>query len=33
MCWYKGLLLLLIIEYWNYVDEGKDFFGGYCWMS
>ena len=31
--WYKGPPSLSITEHWNYADEGKDFFGGYCWMS
>ncbi|HEM7853243.1 GMC family oxidoreductase [Burkholderia multivorans] len=31
--WYKGPPSLSLTEHWNYVDEGKDFFGGYCWMS
>ena len=30
---YKGPPSLAITEHWNYADEGKDFFGGYCWMS
>jgi choline dehydrogenase-like flavoprotein len=31
--WYKGPPSLAITEHWNYVDTGKDFFGGYCYMS
>jgi choline dehydrogenase-like flavoprotein len=31
--WYKGPPSLALTEHWNYVDEGKDFFGGYCYMS
>ncbi len=31
--WYKGPPSLAITEHWNYADEGKDFFGGYCYMS
>ncbi|MGR3908998.1 GMC family oxidoreductase [Burkholderia sp. SR8] len=31
--WYKGPPSLSITEHWNYADDGKDFFGGYCWMS
>jgi choline dehydrogenase-like flavoprotein len=30
---YKGPPSLAITEHWNYADEGKDFFGGYCYMS
>jgi choline dehydrogenase-like flavoprotein len=30
---YKGPPSLAITEHWNYCDEGKDFFGGYCYMS
>jgi len=30
---YKGPPSLAITEHWNYVDEGKDFHGGYCYMS
>jgi len=30
---YKGPPSLAISEHWNYCDEGKDFFGGYCYMS
>jgi choline dehydrogenase-like flavoprotein len=31
--WYKGPPSLAITEHWNYEDAGKDFFGGYCYMS
>jgi len=31
--WYKGPPSLAITEHWNYTDKGKDFFGGYCYMS
>ncbi|AIO31013.1 GMC oxidoreductase family protein [Burkholderia cenocepacia] len=31
--WYKGPPSLSLTEHWNYADDGKDFFGGYCWMS
>ena len=31
--WYKGPPSLAITEHWNYEDNGKDFFGGYCYMS
>jgi choline dehydrogenase-like flavoprotein len=31
--WYKGPPSLSLTEHWNYSDEGKDFFGGYCFMS
>ncbi len=31
--WYKGPPSLSLTEHWNYTDEGKDFFGGYCYMS
>ncbi|MEX3958662.1 GMC family oxidoreductase [Trinickia sp. EG282A] len=31
--WYKGPPSLAMTEHWNYTDEGKDFFGGYCYMS
>jgi choline dehydrogenase-like flavoprotein len=31
--WYKGPPSLAISEHWNYQDRGKDFFGGYCYMS
>ncbi len=30
---YKGPPSLALTEHWNYTDEGKDFFGGYCYMS
>ena len=30
---YKGPPSLAITEHWNYDDRGKDFFGGYCYMS
>ncbi|WFU11698.1 GMC family oxidoreductase (plasmid) [Rhizobium sp. CB3090] len=30
---YKGPPSLAITEHWNYTEEGKDFFGGYCYMS
>ena len=30
---YKGPPSLAITEHWNYDDKGKDFFGGYCYMS
>jgi choline dehydrogenase-like flavoprotein len=30
---YKGPPSLAITEHWNYNDVGKDFFGGYCYMS
>jgi choline dehydrogenase-like flavoprotein len=30
---YKGPPSLAITEHWNYVDDGKDFFGGYSYMS
>ncbi|HEX4098581.1 MAG TPA: GMC family oxidoreductase [Caulobacteraceae bacterium] len=30
---YKGPPSLAVTEHWNYTDEGKDFFGGYCYMS
>ncbi|MGH8181653.1 MAG: GMC family oxidoreductase [Steroidobacteraceae bacterium] len=30
---YKGPPSLAITEHWNYTDRGKDFFGGYCYMS
>ena len=30
---YKGPPSLAITEHWNYEDNHKDFFGGYCWMS
>ena len=31
--WYKGPPSLSLTEHWNYSDESKDFFGGYCFMS
>lgn len=31
--WYKGPPSLTLTEYWNYEDAGKDFFGGYAFMS
>ena len=30
---YKGPPSLAITEHWNYTDMGKDFFGGYAYMS
>jgi choline dehydrogenase-like flavoprotein len=30
---YKGPPSLAITEHWNYTDAGKDFYGGYCYMS
>jgi choline dehydrogenase-like flavoprotein len=30
---YKGPPSLALTEHWNYEDDGKDFFGGYCYMS
>jgi choline dehydrogenase-like flavoprotein len=30
---YKGPPSLALTEHWNYADKGKDFFGGYCYMS
>lgn len=30
---YKGPPSLALTEHWNYTDEGKDFHGGYCYMS
>jgi choline dehydrogenase-like flavoprotein len=30
---YKGPPSLAISEHWNYADRGKDFFGGYSYMS
>ena len=30
---YKGPPSLALTEHWNYADEGKDFFGGYAYMS
>ncbi|HVV94499.1 MAG TPA: GMC family oxidoreductase [Hyphomicrobiales bacterium] len=31
--WYKGPPSMAVCEHWNYVDEGKDFHGGYAFMS
>ena len=31
--WYKGPPSLALTEHWNYLDTGKDFFGGYAYMS
>ena len=31
--WYKAPPSLALTEHWNYTDEGKDFFGGYAYMS
>lgn len=31
--WYKGPPSLAVSEHWNYQDSGKDFFGGYAFMS
>ncbi len=31
--WYKGPPSLALTEHWNYADKGKDFFGGYAYMS
>jgi choline dehydrogenase-like flavoprotein len=33
MRWYRGPPSLAVCEHWNYHDEGKDFFGGYAYMS
>ncbi|WP_113893211.1 GMC family oxidoreductase [Roseiarcus fermentans] len=30
---YKGPPSLALTEHWNYKDDGKDFFGGYAYMS
>src|SRR5262249_6881623 len=30
---YKGPPSLALTEHWNYQDSGKDFFGGYAYMS
>lgn len=30
---YKGPPSLAISEHWNYMDAGKDYFGGWCYMS
>lgn len=31
--WYKGPPGMAISEHWNYADEGKEFHGGYCFLS
>ncbi|HKD37645.1 MAG TPA: DUF296 domain-containing protein, partial [Pirellulales bacterium] len=31
--WYKGPPSLAVTKHWNYEDQGKDFAGGYCFMS
>ena len=31
--WYKGPPSLAVCEHWNYEDKGKDFDGGYAFMS
>ncbi|MGH7448550.1 MAG: GMC oxidoreductase, partial [Longimicrobiales bacterium] len=31
--WYKGPPSMAITEHWNYTDAGKDFHGGYCFLS
>jgi choline dehydrogenase-like flavoprotein len=31
--WYKGPPSMAVCEHWNYEDKGKDFFGGYAFMS
>ncbi|MDQ6619577.1 MAG: GMC family oxidoreductase [Pseudomonadota bacterium] len=31
--WYKGPPNMAVTEHWNYVDKGKDFHGGYAFMS
>ncbi len=31
--WYKGPPCMAISEHWNYTDEGKDFDGGYIFLS
>ena len=31
--WYKGPPSMTVTEHWNYADVGKDFFGGYAYMS
>jgi choline dehydrogenase-like flavoprotein len=31
--WYKAPPNMAVCEHWNYVDEGKDFHGGYAFMS
>jgi choline dehydrogenase-like flavoprotein len=31
--WYKGPPNMAVCEHWNYTDDGKDFHGGYAFMS
>ncbi len=31
--WYRSPPSIAVSEHWNYADEGKDFHGGYCFMS
>jgi choline dehydrogenase-like flavoprotein len=31
--WYKGPPSMAMTEHWNYIDDRKDFFGGYSYMS
>jgi choline dehydrogenase-like flavoprotein len=31
--WYKGPPNMAVTEHWNYSDAGKDFYGGYAFMS
>ncbi|MDJ0450739.1 GMC family oxidoreductase [Methylocystis sp. JR02] len=31
--WYKGPPNMAVTEHWNYTDDGKDFVGGYAFMS
>ncbi|NEX64597.1 GMC family oxidoreductase [Noviherbaspirillum galbum] len=31
--WYKGPPNMVLTEHWNYVDEGKDYHGGFAFMS
>jgi choline dehydrogenase-like flavoprotein len=31
--WYKGPPSMTVCEHWNYEDKGKDFHGGYAFMS
>src|SRR5205807_5672845 len=31
--WYKGPPSMAVCEHWNYQDRGKDFHGGYAFMS
>jgi choline dehydrogenase-like flavoprotein len=31
--WYKGPPSMAVCEHWNYEDKGKDFVGGYAFMS